>query len=142
MCAVLEKLRGCLVGMKKDHASDEAKWRTAASTLAKYIGNVCAAPGEEKFRWVRQLYMHCTHVTTWLYMHCIHATAWAMNLRRTYKHASPCVPLSAHRTIKTTNVAFQSRVAGAQGGVEFLELCGFGVRGWLHQHQHTHTHTH
>eukprot|EP00197_Chlamydomonas_leiostraca_P003967 CAMPEP_0202869798 /NCGR_PEP_ID=MMETSP1391-20130828/13304_1 /ASSEMBLY_ACC=CAM_ASM_000867 /TAXON_ID=1034604 /ORGANISM="Chlamydomonas leiostraca, Strain SAG 11-49" /LENGTH=316 /DNA_ID=CAMNT_0049550181 /DNA_START=6 /DNA_END=956 /DNA_ORIENTATION=- len=75
---VLERLRSNLVAMKKTHATDEERWRTAAATLAKYIGNVCNAPGEEKFR-----------------------------------------------TIKTTNAAFQTRVAAAAGGVDFLELCGF-----------------
>jgi hypothetical protein len=31
------------------------------------------------------------------------------------------------RSIKTSNAAFQQRVAAATGGVEFLELCGFQV---------------
>jgi hypothetical protein len=33
-----------------------------------------------------------------------------------------------YRSIKTTNAAFQQRVAAATGGEEFLELCGFQVR--------------
>jgi len=35
-----------------------------------------------------------------------------------------------NRNIKTSNAAFQQRVAAAAGGVEFLELCGFKVRSY------------
>lgn len=44
----------------------------------------------------------------------------------------------ANRNIKTSNAAFQQRVAAAAGGIEFLELCGFkvsaGVTVVLHLH--------
>jgi hypothetical protein len=34
------------------------------------------------------------------------------------------------RSIKTSNAAFQSKVACLQGNIEFLEMCGFMVGGW------------
>jgi peptide-N4-(N-acetyl-beta-glucosaminyl)asparagine amidase len=46
--AVIEKLRGQLVAMKK--AGGEESFKTAASTLLKYIGNIARAPEEDKFR--------------------------------------------------------------------------------------------
>lgn len=49
--AVIEKLRGQLVSMKK--AGGEEPFKTAAGTMLKYIGNVARAPDEEKFRWGR-----------------------------------------------------------------------------------------
>jgi hypothetical protein len=47
--AVIEKLRGQLVSMKK--AGGDEPFKTAAGTMLKYIGNVARAPNEEKFRW-------------------------------------------------------------------------------------------
>ncbi|KAF5841688.1 hypothetical protein DUNSADRAFT_11895, partial [Dunaliella salina] len=76
--STLEKLRNTLVTMKKTHASEEDKWRTAGNTLLRYIANAASNPDEEKFR-----------------------------------------------NIKTSNAAFQQRVAAVTGGVEFLEHCGF-----------------
>lgn len=40
--AVLEKLRAVARNMKKTHATDEDTWRTAATTLSKWV--CCCAP--------------------------------------------------------------------------------------------------
>jgi hypothetical protein len=51
MCgAALDKLRAAAVAMKKAHTDTETVWRTAGATLSKYIGNVVASPGEDKYR--------------------------------------------------------------------------------------------
>lgn len=47
--AVIEKLRGQLVSMKKSCSGDEA-FKTCVSTMIKYIGNVARSPDEDKFR--------------------------------------------------------------------------------------------
>lgn len=47
--AVIEKLRGQLVSMKKSSSGDEA-FKTCVSTMIKYIGNVARSPDEDKFR--------------------------------------------------------------------------------------------
>ena len=47
--AVLQKVRDHLAAMKKGAPSD-AEFKTAATTLLKYVGNVANNPGEEKVR--------------------------------------------------------------------------------------------
>ncbi|GFH10936.1 predicted protein [Haematococcus lacustris] len=79
---VLDKLRSCLVDMKKQHSSQEEVWKTAGTTLLRYLTNISNQPDEEKFR-----------------------------------------------SIRTTNAAFQQRVAAAHGSMQFLEHCGFTVEG-------------
>lgn len=63
----------------KKQGGDEA-YKTAASTLLKYLGNVVRAPDEDKFR-----------------------------------------------NINLGNAAFQSRVRGVPGAVDFLKVVGFEV---------------
>ncbi|KAJ9518564.1 hypothetical protein QJQ45_018525 [Haematococcus lacustris] len=79
---MLDKLRSCLVDMKKQHSSQEEVWKTAGTTLLRYLTNIANQPDEEKFR-----------------------------------------------SIRTTNAAFQQRVAAAHGSMQFLEHCGFTVEG-------------
>lgn len=73
----LAELRQRLVEMKQ-HTTDDGTFKTACSTLLKYMGNVARNPDEEKYR-----------------------------------------------RIRLGNAVFQQRVASVNGGVEFLELCGF-----------------
>ncbi len=47
--AVLDKLRTQLVTLKKGAPSEDA-FKTAATTLGKYIANVLRSPDEDKFR--------------------------------------------------------------------------------------------
>mmetsp|Transcript_21409 Transcript_21409/g.36513 ORF Transcript_21409/g.36513 Transcript_21409/m.36513 type:complete len:444 (-) Transcript_21409:341-1672(-) len=49
----LSNMRGVLVGMKKAHVHEEARWRTAATTLSKYLGNIANNPEEDKFRTIK-----------------------------------------------------------------------------------------
>lgn len=48
-----DKLRNALTAMKKAHPGQDALFHTACATLLKYLGNIVAAPDEEKFRWGR-----------------------------------------------------------------------------------------
>ncbi|GBF94079.1 hypothetical protein Rsub_07347 [Raphidocelis subcapitata] len=48
--SMLERLRPVLVSMKKGAPGGEEQFKTAASTLLKYLANVARAPEEEKYR--------------------------------------------------------------------------------------------
>lgn len=50
---VIDKLRGILVSMKKDSPGGDAQFKTACSTLLKYLGNIAANPQEPKFRSIK-----------------------------------------------------------------------------------------
>ncbi|EFJ43466.1 hypothetical protein VOLCADRAFT_119060 [Volvox carteri f. nagariensis] len=57
--SALSKMRTQLVDLKKAHAagaaggSGEAAFKTACETMMRYLGNIAASPGEEKFRTIR-----------------------------------------------------------------------------------------
>ncbi|KAG2448997.1 hypothetical protein HYH02_005751 [Chlamydomonas schloesseri] len=57
--SLLSKMRTQLVDLKKAHmagvagSSGEEAFKTACSTMLKYLGNIAANPGEEKFRSIR-----------------------------------------------------------------------------------------
>lgn len=48
--SVIEKVRSALSEMKRGAPGGEAAWKSAATTLLKYLGNVAATPDEERFR--------------------------------------------------------------------------------------------
>lgn len=48
--AVIQKQRNTLASMKKTAPGGEAQFKTACSTIMKYIGNIANAPDVEKFR--------------------------------------------------------------------------------------------
>ncbi|KAG1656394.1 hypothetical protein FOA52_008804 [Chlamydomonas sp. UWO 241] len=53
---VLEKVRTAMLAMKKSAGSEGPefeRYKVALSTLSKYIGNVAAHPGEEKYRTIK-----------------------------------------------------------------------------------------
>ncbi|GIL81998.1 hypothetical protein Vretimale_1559 [Volvox reticuliferus] len=57
--SALSKMRNQLVDLKKQHAtgtaggSGEEAFKTACATMMRYLGNIAANPGEEKFRTIR-----------------------------------------------------------------------------------------
>jgi len=59
---------------------------------------------------------------------CAHAHMHARMHMYTLMHTHAHAHVHTCRSVKTTNAAFQQRVAAVSGGIEFLELCGFKVR--------------